>query len=305
MLRFLKEYFSFNKRERQGIFVLLSLILTLLLINILPPRFTNNTEFDYSEFEKEISFYEKSKTEYFDSLNNIRQKKIISESINQQIKLFEFDPNHLSAKEWKKLGLSEKQIKVIKNYKEKGGKFYKKEDLKKIYSISERKYKSLEPFITIPTKKKQHKEKQQKEIVKKPQVKKKIIIELNTTDSAGLTKLYGIGPAFSSRIIKYRNLLGGFYSKDQLLEIYGFDSTRLKMIIKNISVKPEKIKKININNAGFKELLRHPYISYELTSQIFKLRKKQGQLKNIKQLKKIGLVNDSLFQKIVPYLSVK
>lgn len=304
MLQFLKEYFSFNKRERQGIFVLLSLILTLLLINLLLPKFTNNSAFDSSEFEKEISDYEKSKTKYFDSINNIRQKKIISKSINQQVELFKFDPNKISAKEWKKLGLSEKQIKVIKNYKEKGGKFYKKEDLKKIYSISERKYKSLEPFISIPTKKKQQRKKQQKEVAKKPKVKKNIIIELNITDSAGLTKLYGIGPAFSSRIIKYRNLLGGYYSKDQLLEIYGFDSARLKMIIKNISVEPEKIKKININNAGFKELLRHPYISYELTSQIFKLRKKQGQLKNIEQLKKIDLVNDSIFQKIVPYLSV-
>ena len=305
MLRFLKEYFSFNKRERQGIFVLLSLILTLLLINLLLPKFTNDIEFDFSEFEKEISFYEKSKTEYFDSLNNIRRKKMILESINQQIKLFKFDPNHLTAEEWKKLGLSEKQIEVIKNYKEKGGKFYKKEDLKKIYSISEKKYKSLEPFIIIPSKKKQQRKKQQKEIVKKPKIKKNIIIELNTADSAGLTKLYGIGPTFSSRIIKYRNLLGGFYSKNQLLEIYGFDSTRLKMIIKNISVEPEKINKININNAGFKELLKHPYISYELTSQIFKFRKKQGQLKNIEQLKKIDLVNDSLFQKIVPYLSVE
>ncbi|MCD4774394.1 MAG: helix-hairpin-helix domain-containing protein, partial [Bacteroidales bacterium] len=300
-----KEYFSFNKRERQGIFVLLSLILTLLLINVLLPKFTYNTEFDSSEFEKEMLFFEKSRDRYFDSLNNIRQMKLISESNDQQIKLFKFDPNHLSAEEWKKLGLSEKQIKVINNYKEKGGKFYKKEDLKKIYSISESKYKLLEPFITIPTKKKQQRKKQQKETIKKTQVKKKIIIELNSADSAGLTKLYGIGPAFSSRIIKYRNLLGGFYSKDQLLEIYGFDSTRLKMIIKNISVETEKIKKININNAGFKELLRHPYISYELTSQIFKLKNKQGQLKNIKQLKKIDLVNDSLFQKLVPYLSVK
>jgi DNA uptake protein ComE-like DNA-binding protein len=305
VLQFLKEYFSFNKRERQGIFVLLSLIFIMIVINLLLPVFTTSPDFDYSEFEEEIASFEKSKTKYFDLKNNVRKEKIILESNFQQVELFEFDPNQLSAKEWEKLGLSKKQIKVINNYKEKGGKFYKKEDLRKIYSISEQKYKLLEPFITISSKKKNIKRKQKIKTTRKPQVKKKLLIQLNTADSAELTKLYGIGPAFSSRIIKYRKLLGGFYSKNQLLEVYNFDSTRLKMIIDNISVKPEKIKKLNINKVEFKELLRHPYISYELTSQIFKLIKKQGQLNNIEQLKKIDLVNDSIFKKIVPYLSVK
>lgn len=305
MLQQIKEYLNFNKRERNGIFVLITLILILLSANLLLPLLISTEKADISEFEKEISMFERSKTQYFDSINKNKKKKLIKKSLDHQIKYFKFDPNYLSVKGWKKLGLSKKQIDVIINYRKSGGKFYKKEDLKKIYSISDRMYKLLKPFISIATKEKATIKETKKKVTKLKQRKEHSIIELNSADSINLTTLYGIGPAFSTRIIKYRNLLGGYYSKSQLLEVYGFDNKRLKKISSYISVDKKRISKININTVEFKKLLRHPYFSYELTSKIFNFKNKQGKIKSIENIKNIELVTDSLFQKIKPYLMIR
>ncbi len=136
---------------------------------------------------------------------------------------FLFNPNKLPSEQWSKMGLKDWQIKVIKNYEAKGGHFYKKEDFKKMFCISPSEYAILEPYISIPDEKKEYAE--AKTQVK--EVHKRALVDLNTADSVTLLSLYGIGPSFAKRIMKYRNLLGGFYNKTQLLEVYGFDQDRL------------------------------------------------------------------------------
>jgi competence protein ComEA len=77
------------------------------------------------------------------------------------------------------------------------------------------------------------------------------VVEVNSADSAGLTKIYGIGPAFASRIIKYRNRLGGFYSKEQLKEVYGLDAEKYAEVREQVRIDPAKVKKVNVNTAQF------------------------------------------------------
>ena len=316
MNNIIKQYFSFNKRERSGIFILIFIILILIIINYLLPFFSQNKQVDFSEFDKEISVFETSQKAIQDSIkkvysqktfNNKKQKTIITE---KKLSPFKFNPNDLSIEKWKKLGLTENQIKVIKNYEKRGGKFYKKEDLKKIYSISKEEYKILEPFIVIPENKKSKPEPKQKKTKQKskynPVTKTKpLIIELNSVDSIQLIKLPGIGPVFSQRIIKYRDLLGGFFSSKQLMEVYGIDSSKFKKISSFIRIDTSIIKKININEASFKKILKHPYINFEMTKQIVNSRKLKKYDTFQEFQEKNMLINDSIFKKIFPYLQLK
>lgn len=131
-----------------------------------------------------------------------------------------------------------------------------------------------------------------------------IVIDINTADSTQLLAIKGIGPVFAGRIVKYRKMLGGYAKKEQLLEVYGFDKERYDGILNQISLSTG-IKKVNLNTEVFKELSSHPYIKYDLTKAIFKLRKKQGPFKTIEDIKQIDLVTDELYNKLAPYLSIK
>jgi len=304
-----KEYFYFNKKERRGILLLVIILFLILIFNILFPYFIESKKTNFDKFINEIETFEKS----LDSLKNL-SLLILNDSIQKKQELFVFDPNDLSEEKWKLLGLNDKQIRNIKNYEKKGGKFYKKEDLKKIYTISDEDYKILEPYIQVKQQKKKfNKRERKKNEFSKPskQVKKynkpdsSFTIELNSSDSIQLLKLRGIGPVFAGRIIKFRKLLGGFYSKEQLLEVYGIDSGRFHKFNSSIRVDTSLIKKININEASFKKILKHPYITFDMTKQIVNSRKSK-KFSDFEEFKEKNiLINDSIFRKIFPYLHLK
>jgi DNA uptake protein ComE-like DNA-binding protein len=217
-----------------------------------------------------------------------------------ETKYFMFNPNGLSSNLWSKLGLTEKQIHVIQNFEAKGGRFYEKGDLRKIYSISEADYTRLEPYIVIPENKRDLAFKSAK---KKQEYKREfIIIELNSADSAQLESLPGIGPAFASRIIKYRTRLGGFYNREQLREVYGLDSLKYETLKDQVKVNEGLITKIHINSATFEELKRFPYLTYKQMNVIIQYRKQHGYYKSITDLSSIVILNEDILRKIAPYL---
>lgn len=129
-------------------------------------------------------------------------------------------------------------------------------------------------------------------------------IELNSADSIDLLSLYGIGPVFSGRIIKFRNLLGGYYSRDQLLEVYGMDSLRYLGFYKRTFVDTNLIRKINMETVVFKELLRHPYIKYEMVKSFIRYRDYHGPPDDLQGLFHECVWPDSLWARLSPYLSL-
>ncbi len=372
----MKGYFTFNRTEQRGIAVLSVLILIVILINILLPYFIEDEKPNYTEFKKEIAKFEasqlKAKQKYF-------QKEFKSDDITKRLHPFPFDPNGLPVEKWKKLGLSDKQIKVIKNYERKGGRFYKNEDLAKIYGISKEEYKILEPYITIVNDDNNksvkvmekteispfpfdpnvvdenslltmkldtklvstiinYREKggrfYKKEDLKriygmKPEIYRKLepfikiesdttidntdntdnkpepIVELNSADTLDLQQLKGIGPSYAKRIVKYRKMLGGYYSKTQLMEVYGMDSVRYNNMKNFVTVNPDSVKRTDINSATIKQLIKHPYIDFYTAKSIVKYRQKIGKFSGVSQLKDSAVVPDELYRKIAPYLTVK
>jgi DNA uptake protein ComE-like DNA-binding protein len=130
------------------------------------------------------------------------------------------------------------------------------------------------------------------------------LVEINTADTAALVSLPGIGPYFAKRIMKYRDLLGGYHRKKQLLEVYGMDSSRYRQFSDNITIDTGKIRKININHVEFKDLLRHPYFDYDLVKCVFNYRRITKNISNIAELRSLECISDSLFLKIKPYVSI-
>ncbi len=126
-------------------------------------------------------------------------------------------------------------------------------------------------------------------------------ILLNSADTTEWKKVPGIGSSFASRIVKYRNLLGGYISAEQLREVYGMDEERYETMLPYIEV-DGYVKKININKLEFKELLKHPYINYDQVQAIFSLRRKKGDIKSINELAMLNEFTRDDIIRIEPYL---
>lgn len=206
-----------------------------------------------------------------------------------------FDPNKATPAEFEAIGLSDRLIKNIINYRNKGGFFDDAEDFSKLYALSAEDFKVLEPYIEI-----HHELLPDQTTIEKPLLS----IEINSADTLDLQQLTGIGPSFASRIVKYRDLLGGYSDKTQLLEVFGMDSLRYVSIADNILVDQKKIQKININSASVKELIVHPYIEFYLAKSIITYREQIGNYENINELLNAKLIYLELFQKIAPYLTL-
>jgi len=128
------------------------------------------------------------------------------------------------------------------------------------------------------------------------------LLDINTCDSAALEALPGIGPVLSVRIIKFRNLLGGYVSVSQLREVYGLNEETYEMIAGRIFADTLKVRKIKINRAEYKDLIRLPYFDrYEITA-ILKYRELKGSITGMRDLTENKLVAVEKSDKIKPYL---
>jgi DNA uptake protein ComE-like DNA-binding protein len=131
-----------------------------------------------------------------------------------------------------------------------------------------------------------------------------MMIEINTADTTQLVRLSGIGPVYAGRILKYRGLLGGFYSPMQILEVFGMDSIRYAGIKDHIFADTKNINKIPVNEADFKTLLRHPYLDYETVKAICNYRDYTGPITCPDTLRMV-IGYDPMFKKFRNYASYK
>jgi len=299
------EYFDFNKRQERGVLIL-SLILLLVIIlhysipNLLQRQSSNNT--DNTEYLLQVSLAP------FDISSNKPNLKYPS---NNDIELHitqQFDPNTVSPEQLENFGLPVYVVNNIRKYREKGGRFKKKTDVSKIYGLKSQWYTTMEPYIKIAEVKKSKNKKYKPMFSEEPKKEAKVtiplVLGLNTADSVELIDISGIGPYYAGSIVKYRKRLGGFVSLTQLLELYKMDSSKLNRISEHLFLDSIQIKKIPINTADFKTILQHPYINYETTKYIVNKRKKLGKFAALYQLKDEEKMPDSLFNKLLPYLSL-
>lgn len=221
---------------------------------------------------------------------------------NIVLKLQIFDPNTLDSIGFLQLGLSSRAVKGLMNWRRHGKVFYKKEDLKPLYNLSPEDYARIEPFISISANKQYELKAFGNSYAKLPPLP--ATLDLNTTDSATIVRLNGIGPTLAHKIIARRTALGGYLKHEQLLEVYKFNDTTFNMLKERLIIHPEKIRKLGINTATQEQLQAHPYIGEKTAQNILLLRNGIKRFETIQQLRQVPLMNEEIYRKIAPYLTV-
>ena len=292
----IKDYFTFSKRDRKGIFWLLFILLSLIIFRLsrhwFPP-----SQHDYSE---EIAALIEELESRRDSITQLQrgsqppvshvpanEKKIESSSSSSSSlakpELFYFNPNLLERNGWSKLGFSERQVDVIFNFKKNGGVFYQKEDLARLYCLDDEKYDELEPWIKL-------------------EVSRESVLNLNSADTSELKALKGIGSYYANKIVDHRAELGGYHSFDQLLEIWKMRPETVKMLVENCVLDSTSVKRIPINSVDQEKLKRHPYFDWNLANAVVSYRVQHGRFNSWSDLRRIKLFDEETELKLKPYI---
>lgn len=312
--KILSGYFTFTKKERRGTIVLLLLILFFVTLPFLYSLFIKSKPADASAFKNEIAAL---KIKQQDTARQFTQRNFDEDNYQNYYQpseknyvktfkgeLFYFDPNTATAADWQRLGLRDKTIATIQNYLSKGGKFYKPDDIGKIWGLHADEVQRLLPYVQIAAKENNYPPKNyETKTYEKPE-RSYTAVDVNTADTSAFIALPGIGSKLAQRIINFRDKLGGFYKTEQVAETFGLPDSTFSKIKPRLVLSNATVKKFNINTATVDEMKTHPYIRYNIANAIVQYRSQHGNFISVADVKKIMMVTDDVFNKVAPYLSL-
>lgn len=303
MLRIIRQWIidtlGFTRSEANGTLILIMIVL---ITTVIPKIYILNTH-----KAKEKFTYDPEKLDAWTNelQASIRQKEIPPIEEEPLLKeRFDFNPNTATYDELIRLGFTSKSASNILAYRNSGGKFYTKKDLKKIYGISLQQIDNVWNLINLPENLLKPEKDKPGNTNNITQIKSTAPFDLNLADTIALQSIQGIGTVLSKRIIKFRDKLGGFHSGSQLNDVYGLDSLVINRILEKSYINASGIRKINLNTDSLQSLYQHPYIDYKLAKAIYNFRIQRGQLDSVAQIKSIKILDESLYNKIYPYLSL-
>lgn len=296
MKKILLSYFRFSKKEAIGITLLLFVLIGLLYL----PKWYSNSE--------TIVIKRKSA----DSSQVQSVSKPVPPKSN---KLFFFNPNTIGREDWLLLGVPEKTVATIINYRNKGGVFRVPTDIYKIWGMPKEVADTLVRFIRLPN---------ENQIVRSTgrqwparfsltstRPRSPIYrLNINTATEADWEALPGIGKILAARIIRFRDKLGGFKTVEQIAKTYGLSDSvfqRLQPALyvdTSAQIKADKQQKININKASEKEMMQAGLEPY-LAQAICLSRKQEGSFKTLHDLKRIIFINDALYTRLVEVCTIE
>lgn len=207
------------------------------------------------------------------------------------VERFAFDPNTADSTQLLRLGLQSWLVRNIYRYREAGGVFRKPQDFARLYGLTLKQYRQLEPYIRIA---KEYNmmardyisdEKpaalQRDSLVRPQKLSPQERVAVNQADTTLLQRVPGIGPYYARRIVSYRQRLGGYYRTEQLLEIEGFPESALGYF----SIADDGVvRKLNVNRLSLNELRQHPYVGYYRAKQIVDFRRTHGRISSLNEL---------------------
>ena len=338
MWELIRGYLTFTRKERIGVlFLLLVIGLLFILPHIWRPSPGDPDPAAYEKLKDYIRRFDSVEKKPGDgSVVHDRyhpgktdfQSGATGENHLMPVSLFFFDPNTLREEDWKRLGLPPGLVKTAVHYIEKGGRFRKKEDLKKLYGLRRGDYEKLLPYIRIPDEapgpagRPNYKAAPSrvtampvympdsshfKRVYASPGkifYKEKIPepVDINEADSSVWEGFPGIGKKLATRIVNFREKLGGFCQVEQVSETFGLTDTVFEKMKPYLRVKTNVLHQIDLNNAPVEQLQAHPYIRWQLARAITSYRQQHGGFKSVDEL--LQIVTPGLFEKIKPYLCV-
>ena len=292
----IREFFYLQKSDRKVILTLLVVIVSVFTMIFL-------TGGDSTE----------STTQQKDSSQSRTNKNYIYDSYTpKKVERFTFDPNTADSTQLLRLGLQDWQVRNIYKYRAAGGIYRKPLDFAKLYGLTVKQYRELEPYIrissdyqpasTLVNEKESYTRKDTKDSVtyqRPSKIKETEHIVLNTADTTSLMTIPGIGPYYARKIIQYGNRLGGYVSVDQLDEIDDFPTEAKKyLVINNPSPK-----KLNINQLSLNELKRHPYINFYQAKAISDYRRLHGSIHSLNELRLLKDFSPEVIKRLTPYVA--
>lgn len=309
-------YLYFTSKDRRGSLFLLVIIIIICLLPFAYPLIfkedvveTDNYDEQLAELksQKAASTSKNYKSNYVDEDQRpYDHPSYSSYSKANKGTLFYFDPNTISAEGWRKLGLRDKTIATIENYRNKGGKFREPGDIRKIWGLFPDEAERLIPYVKIVSAPAaaNYSNPSTLEVSANTFERKRVpgVVDVNQSDTTTWIALPGIGSKLSQRIINFRTKLGGFYKVEQVAETFGLPDSVYQKIKPLLKITGE-VQKIDINGAKVDELKAHPYINYQVANAIVQYRNQHGDYKSAEDIRKIMIIDDSLYSKISPYLS--
>lgn len=215
-----------------------------------------------------------------------------------------FDPNSASESVLQSIGLPTVICSNWTKYLQAGGRFKNPQDVGKIYGIQPF-MESLLPIMKVPrstanTKKNQVSD--PRKSISYDVTKNLDPVDINSCSSLDLERLPGIGPVLATRIVKFRQAVGGFYDIRQVAETYGLPDETFQIIQSLIKIDPNKIKTINLNEVSAFNLQLHPYANRDQANLIVAFRKQHGKFEQVNDLKTIHGIDSVQLNKLMRYL---
>lgn len=277
-LKVLQHHFKFTNQQRLGIFLLLGIIVILQMIYF----FVN-----FSIPEKSFSPEEEQWLSLQSEIDSLKVEKY-----NAVAKVYPFNPNFISDYKGYKLGMSVQEIDRLIAFRKENKYVSSAKEFQEVTKISDSLLKVISPLFKFPDwvqNKKAFKTDRVEYVHKEYPKKEKIVLaDINEASQEDLMKIFGIGEALSLRILKQKEILGGFISMEQMKDVWGLSPEvlfELNTHFKIVTV--PNFKKIAVNDASLKELAQFPYFRYALAKQIITYRSMNGNFKNIEDLAKI------------------
>ena len=292
----IREFFYLQKSDRKVILTLLVVIVSVFTMIFLTGRDSTETTMQQKDSIK-------SRTSKSYNYSSYTPKKV---------EHFTFDPNTADSTQLLRLGLQPWQVRNIYKYRAAGGVYRKPTDFAKLYGLTVKQYRELEPYIhissdylpasTLVNEKESYTRKAPKDSATHHypiKIKETERIVLNTADTTSLVTIPGIGPYYARKIVQYGNRLGGYVSVDQLDEIEDFPTEAKKyLVISNPSPK-----KLNVNKLTLNERKRHPYINFYQAKAITDYRRVHGDIHSLNDLRLIKDFSPEVIKRLTPYVA--
>ena len=298
----MKNLFYFSRLERITLSILVLLIIAgVFFFNAYKNRKSRTTEVSLCDSSTELK-------NFLQSVHKEDKRHYYSKT---PLFLHAFDPNRCDSFTLLQLGLKPWQIRVFMHYRQAGAVFRKKNDLERVYGLSEEDFRRIAPYAVfrdLPSsnfsadfyrsafkKDSAHAFKH----LYPEKLKVGETVDLNQADTILLKRIPGIGSYYARRIRQYGEQLGGYISIDQLKEIPDFPAQALAWF----RISPQPVRKLSVNKTDFKGLVHHPYLSYEQVKAIFEHRRKYGKIMSIRQLSTEDAFSEGDLKRLEPYLS--